>query len=97
MAAAVVPLLVDSDPIVAHSSLYALIALQADQACLAALDDTNLPAAARDGAMRVLGQIPKKSVVESLAAKLAQQPDAARRMAIETALCRLYLREGEWK
>jgi putative membrane-bound dehydrogenase-like protein len=97
LAAAVVPLLVDSDPIVAHSSLYALIALQADQACLAALDDTNLPAAARDGAMRVLGQIPKKSVVESLAAKLAQQPDAARRMAIETALCRLYLREGEWK
>lgn len=97
LASAIVPLLVDSDPIVAHSSLYALIGMQADEACLAAVEDSSLPAATRDAALRVLGQVYKKSVVQSLAAKLAQQPDVARRMAIETALCRLHQREGVWK
>ncbi|MFO0904197.1 MAG: discoidin domain-containing protein [Pirellulales bacterium] len=96
-AASVLPLLVDSDPIVAHSALYALLELQADEVYLATLESTDEPAAVKLATLRVLGQIHQPRVVDALIARLATEPDAALRKATIAALCRLSQIEGTWK
>jgi putative membrane-bound dehydrogenase-like protein len=92
---ALIPLLVDSDPIVTHTAMRALIALRASDACLAAVDRTDSPSL-REAALRVLRLIHEPKVVDALLARLAKENDFTRRQGLLTALARLHFLEGKW-
>ncbi|MDB5297914.1 MAG: heme-binding protein, partial [Phycisphaerales bacterium] len=94
-AAALLPLLGDDDGLVRHVAINALVALNAVDPCLGAVDGPNAKVAA--GALLALQQLHDTRVVDGLAAKLASAaPDAAGRAAIYRALCRLHFAEAEW-
>lgn len=93
--AALLPLLTDSDPVVAHTAMRALIALRASDACLAAVDRTDSPTL-REAALRVLRLLHEPKVVDALLARLAKESDFTRRQGLLTALARLHFLEGKW-
>ena len=93
--AALLPLLVDADPTIAHTAMRALIALRASDACLAAVDRTDSPAL-REAALRVLRLLHEPAVVDALLARLAKETDFTRRQGLLTALARLHFLEGKW-
>jgi|GEM_PF-102756 len=96
-AAAIVPLLDDPDPIVAHTAQQTLRSLGAADACFAALDDPAASSARRAGALRVLGTLHESSVVDGLIARLraVDARDRERRRGLLTALCRQHFIESE--
>ena len=95
-AGALVPLLADADPVIAHTAMMALRELKAMDACLAAIDRTDSPTV-RDGAFRVLFAFREVKLVDELLARLGRETDFARRQGLLTALCRLHFIEGQWK
>lgn len=96
-ARAMVPLLADSDPIVAHTAVRGLARLRAGDACLAVLDAPSATPQLRVGALQVLQLLHEPDVVAGLIARLNSETDPSRRAGLITALCRLQFREGVWK
>ena len=96
-ATALVPLLGDVDPLVAHTARQAVVRLGAVAACLAVFDDSDASAGCVAGAVQAIERMHGHAAVEGLIARLDAQSDAARRRPLLAALCRLYHREGEWK
>jgi putative membrane-bound dehydrogenase-like protein len=92
----IIALLGDEDPVIAHTAVQTLVRLKASEACFAAIDVTDLPAAVRAGALRVLQSLHEISVVNGLLKRLDAENDAARRRGLLAALCRLYNVEGQW-
>lgn len=91
------PLLADTDPIVAHTAMQALIQLKAADATLAILDDAKSSPVLRSGAVRVLQSIHEPRVVDALIARLGQETSETNRAGLITALARLHFVEGKWK
>ncbi len=92
---ALLPLLTDADPTIAHTAMRALIALRASEACLTAVDRTDSPAL-REAALRVLRLLHEPAVVDALLARLTKETDFTRRQGLLTALARLHFLEGKW-
>jgi putative membrane-bound dehydrogenase-like protein len=78
-----------------HLASRALIRLQAEEACFAALD-TNSDPGTRAAALRVLRNLHRPEVVTGLMERAEQTEDADLRRGLLTALIRLYFREAEW-
>ena len=95
--APIVPLVADTDPVVAHTAVQILRQLKATDAVLAVLDDPQSSTPLREGALSVLRVIPDATTVDALIARLAKTKDATARQGLLTALCRLYFVEGKWK
>jgi len=76
--------------VIPHLAMQALIALEADKACLAALDGP-----ARSGALRVLRQLHTPAAVEGIIARL-EQANAADQTVLLDLLARLYFQEGTY-
>jgi len=95
-APSVLPLTADADPLVAHAAVKALVALDAVDACLKALDDPKLA----PGASRALQALHESRVVAGLIRKSEGPKDSPARKPALKALCRLYFREapyeGKW-
>ena len=87
----------DPDPVVAHTIVQSLIALGANEACFAIVDESGLSGPRRDGALRVLQSLHQPDVVDGLVLRLRHERDSDRLRGLLTALCRLHFREGEWK
>jgi putative membrane-bound dehydrogenase-like protein len=96
-AAALAPLLGDADPIVAHTAVQALIALQATDVSFAVVDRKDAPPLARAGALLVLQSQHETAVVQGLITRLNQEMAPERRRGLLAAISRLHFREGEWK
>lgn len=88
------PLLADSDPIVAHVAMQSLVALHAVDACLNAVTPSDPKLA--QGAVRVLQHFHEVPVVEGLLKKVDAMQDPATRGIIYGGLCRLYHEEAPW-
>ncbi|MCW5556477.1 MAG: heme-binding domain-containing protein [Verrucomicrobiae bacterium] len=96
-APALVPLLRDADPVVAHTAVEALVRLRAVEACLAVVDDAETPDAARSGALRALGRLANGVTVKALIERLGREKIPERRAGLITTLCRLHFVEGPWR
>jgi putative membrane-bound dehydrogenase-like protein len=96
-AAAVVPLLDDPDPIVAHTAMQSLRSLGAADACFSVLDDPAAPIARRAAAVHVLSVLHETAVVDGLVSRLRAVPGGDRepRRGLLTALCRQHFVESE--
>ncbi|MCE9556983.1 MAG: c-type cytochrome [Planctomycetes bacterium] len=83
-----------ADParVVPHVAIRSLVALQAVDACLAALDGPY-----RDGAHRALRWMHDPRVVDGLVARLEKTSDPQARQELLATLVRLYHREGVYK
>jgi putative heme-binding domain-containing protein len=93
-APAIVSRTADEDPLVAHVAVKALVALDAVDACLAALDKAPRPIGR--GAAQALQAMYSPKAVDGLIAELEEsRDDAARRLAFK-ALCRLDHREADY-
>jgi putative heme-binding domain-containing protein len=92
--AAIVPLLADSDPLVAHLAVDTLVKLRAAEPCLQALDAGRTPVV--PGCVRVLQALHEPAVVDGLIERLGRTKDSVTHQGILKALCRLYYREAEW-
>ena len=90
-ASALLPLTLDSDPVVAHVAVNALVSLKAGEVCLKALGTTETP-----GALRVLQALHESTVVDGLLSRLAEAKDDTLRRGILKTLARLYQREADW-
>ena len=88
------PLLADSDPIVAHVAMQSLVALHAVDACLNAIQP-NDPKLAQ-GAVYVLQHFHEAPVADGLIKKANTIQDDHVRSMVYGGLCRLYHREAEW-
>ena len=95
-AAALLPLLADSEPVVAHTAVQALVRLDAVDACLAAVDRSDAPAE-RAGALQALQLMHETAVVNGLIVRVEKELIPARSRGLLTALCRLHDTEGIWK
>jgi putative heme-binding domain-containing protein len=91
---ALVRLVGDEDPLVAHVAANSLVRLRAYDACAKALDASTPRLVA--GAARALQGMHETPVVELLTGRLATQQDAAVRAAVYRTLCRLAYREADW-
>lgn len=91
-AQAMVPLTVDSDPLVAHATIRGLVELKAGAAGLAGMQSP----AYVPGCLRVLQEIHDPIVVSGLIANFEGAKESALRQGILKALSRLCLREAEW-
>lgn len=94
--AAVAESLGDSDPVIAHTAVQALMTLKAADAALAVIDDPQALPAARTGAIQVVQSLHDADVVAALIDRLGKEKEAARRSDLLIALCRLYNQEGKW-
>lgn len=93
----VIQYLGDEDPLIAHTAVKTLVALQAYPAALGVLDDPS-KSSQHSAALQVLHSIHKSEVVDQLIERLnVEAPSSKWRMNILIALCRLCHREGEWK
>ncbi|MES2697489.1 MAG: c-type cytochrome [Verrucomicrobiota bacterium] len=84
------------DPVIAHTAVQAMVRLRAIDAALGVVDLTDVSAAQRTGALRVLQALHEEKVVDALIARLGKEKDAERREGLIRALCRLYYVEGKW-
>jgi putative membrane-bound dehydrogenase-like protein len=96
-AEALTSLLGDSDPIVSHTAVQALISVHGSEACFVIIDQQNAPTAQRVAALQVVQSLHDPLVVDHLVARLHQETAFSRREGLLTALCRLYFRQGNWK
>jgi putative membrane-bound dehydrogenase-like protein len=95
-AAAILPLLADADPVIAHTAAESLARLRASDACFTVVDRTDAPAAMRVGALRAIARMHQPAAVDGLIARLEKETDAARRRGLLSTLARLYNHEGVW-
>ena len=97
VADSIVPLTIDTDPLVAHVAVNALVEMKAADACLAAIDnaDAKLTAGAASAA-NVLQQMHEPAVVGGMIARLERVKNPAVRTQVYRALTRLHSREKEW-
>ena len=95
-APALVKLLGNDDPVIAHTAVKALIKLRGIEPCLDVIDVTDVSAARRTGALRVLQAIHDEKVVDALIERLEREKEPTRREGLIRALCRLYYVEGRW-
>ena len=93
-AAALLPLTANPDIVISNVAVNTLVALDAVEAPLAAVTGPSEPIAA--GALRVLQQLHRPSVVNGLIAALPDTNDV-RRARVLQALARLHYREGVWR
>ncbi len=100
---AMLALVHDSDPLVAHVAIDSLVRLgpQAVEPCLAALDAES--ASRREGAGRVLQALHLSAVIDGLEARLgrgtgtaAGEQGLAARLVVLKTLCRLHMTEGPY-
>jgi putative membrane-bound dehydrogenase-like protein len=95
----IIPLTLDTDPLVSHAAVKALVNLHAIDACLEAFSGAHAAQEA-PGAARALQAMHDPKAVAGLARALDSARDDATRRPILKALCRLYFREapytGEW-
>ncbi len=92
-AAAIVPLVADADPLIAHIAIQVLASLDAVDVCVAALNQDNTKVVT--GALRVLQALHEPKVVDSLLSRY-DQAISTQRPAIFQSLCRLYFKEADW-
>jgi len=90
---ALIPVLGDGDYAVAHLAMRSLIALNAGEECLKALDKSPTTAPA---ILRVLQVLHDSKVVDGLLERLGKAQDPALKQGILKALCRLYFKEAQW-
>ncbi len=95
-ARALASLLGDTDPVVAHTVVEALIRLRAADASLAVVDDARASAAARAGALQFVQSLHELPVVDALLARLERESEPGRRLGLLRALSRLHFVEGTW-
>ena len=93
-AAPLLPLAIEEDEIVAHSAVKALVALQADRACLTAVGPEDTPIAR--AALRTLRELHTTAAVDGLQEKLKTVKSPTLRHEVLATLARLYYEEGEW-
>ncbi len=94
-ASAILPLVADPDPLVAHVAIKALVSLQATDVCLKAIDPSTpklIP-----GAVQVLQSLHNAATVNGLVDRLKSTSDDTVRRPILKALCRLYYQDAEWR
>jgi putative heme-binding domain-containing protein len=91
---AIVPLVADADPVVAHAAVNALVTLHAAKPCLQAIDDAKTPL--MPGVIRALQGQHEPEVATGLIDRLNRAKDPALRRMILTALCRLAYRDADW-
>ena len=96
LAGALVPLLGDSDLVIAHTAVQALKLLNASEVAFAAIDETGTESQIRTGALRVLQSQHDPRVVDGLISRLESEQDLERRKGLLTALSRLHFTEGTW-
>ncbi len=92
---ALLPLVADSDVVVAHVAVHALAQMRAVNACLDAFES---PGSAKyvAGAGRALQWMHESRVVDGLLARLSKTTDAHARQIIIKTLARLANREDDW-
>ena len=93
-ASAVVARTLDEDPLVAHVAVKALVAMNAVDASLAALDKA--PRSLGSGAVRALQAMYSPKAVDGLIARLEESRDPATHQLAFKALCRLDHREADY-
>jgi putative heme-binding domain-containing protein len=93
-ASALIARMGDSDPVVAHTAINALVVLHAADACLAELGRAGTPHTL--ACVRVLQSFHEKAVVDGLLERFAKTTDDKQRHAIFRGLCRLVYREADW-
>lgn len=96
-AAAIAPLLGDSDAVVAHTAMQVMRQVKASAACFAIIDNAGAATPLREGALMALRGIHDTATVDGLIARLGKTKDATQRQGLLTALCRLHFIEGKWK
>ena len=89
---AIIPLLNDADPIVAHLAYKNEQNLHGVEACFKALESPSMAVSCT----RVLREIHEPQVVDGLIERLGKAQDPLIKDAILKALCRLYNREADW-
>jgi len=95
LAAGLVPLTADTDPMVRHAAMQSLRRLQAGDVCLAAMKDAAHPDIIR-GAMRTLRGFHDAPTVAAVADVFHTAADPSLRQDAILALGRLYHVEGKW-
>ena len=95
LAAALVPLTADNDPMVQHAAMQSLRRLNASNACIAALKDTSRPDI-MSGAMRTLRSFHDANTVDAIANVYKSAATPALRQDAIRALARLYHVEAKW-
>ncbi len=95
-AKSIVPLLNDSDPVIAHTAVQVLIQLAAVEPCLAVVDQTAASPQLRTGALRVLAELHQPAVVDAVISRRQKETDPQRRIGLFATLCRLHFLEGKW-
>jgi hypothetical protein len=93
-ASALMPMLGDADPAIAHLARQALVSLDARDVALRALD-TGTPAV-KTGALQALERMHSPQVVEALITRVASAKSVAARRPMLAALARLYNVEATW-
>ena len=93
-ASALVPLVADKDPAIAHLARQALVSLDARDVALRALD-TGSPAV-QAGALQALERMHSPQTVEALITRVANAKSFAARRPMLAALARLYNVEATW-
>ena len=91
------PLLGDADPVVAHTAMQALKALDAANVCFTIIDNPESFTPQRTRALQVLQSLHQPEVVDGLIRRVEIENDPERRHGILSALCRLHFKAGEWK
>jgi hypothetical protein len=95
-AAAVVPLVTDSDPVIAHSAVRTLVALNAVDACLEVMaSGSSSPTV--EAVAQSLKRIHEPRVVDELITLYAKHRDVTYRQEVLMILFRLYYREAKWE
>ncbi len=93
----VLPLLGDTDPVIAHTAFRSLAQLKACDACFSVVDKPDAPYPQRTGALLALMRMHEPAAVDGLISRLDKETDSARRRGLLAALCRLHHHEGPWK
>lgn len=96
-ASAILPLLGDADPVIAHTAFRALAEMKAADACFSLVDKADAPYPQRQGAIFALMRMHEPAVVDGLISRLGKETDSARRRSLLSALCRLHFTEAKWK
>jgi putative heme-binding domain-containing protein len=96
-AAAIMPVTVDADPIVAHTARRALLEMKAAGPCLAFLGKVPTTSPTFAAVLSAARQIHDPAIVDFVIAQLKVAKDQPVREQLLSALCRLHFHEGEWK
>ena len=96
-AGALIPLLADPDPVVAHTVVQALKQLEGAEVCFSVVDQAGVDEPRRRLALQVLQGLHQAPVVDGVISRLQKESNAARRRGLITTLARLHFTAGVWK